>query len=57
MGAKGKGRRNETLDPGRFFWHIPLSLTTQEQDLPKALSAQVTRSGCEVVLSPRGLFP
>ena len=57
MGAKGKGRRNETLDPGRFFWHIPLSLTTQEQDLPMALSAQVTRSGCEVVLLPRGLFP
>ena len=44
----GKGRRNETLYPGHFFWHIPLSLTTQEQDFPKALSAQVTRSGYEV---------
>lgn len=57
MGGKGEGRKNETLDPGHFFWHIPLSLATQEQNIPKALSAQVTGPGCEVVLPPWGLFP
>ena len=57
MGGKGEGRKNETLDPGRFFWHSPLSLATQEQNIPKALSAQVTGPGCEVVLPPWGLFP